>query len=344
MLNQNNRLENLLYSDALEVYNSINLKELDNKKILITGCSGLIGLNIIALLKLLQSKNYNIDITSTVFNKPEDYLLNMKSNKFKIIQFDLSDTDKCKSELDDNYDMIIHCATYGQPNLFLENKLKTITLNTTITDLLLKKLKKDGKFLFISSSEIYSGSMNQPHNESDIGTTTPQHSRSAYIESKRCAEAICQAYIENGYNVKIARLCLAYGIGTKPNDKRVLNNFIQKALVDKEIRLMDSGNSLRNYGYTSDIIEIFFNILLNGKEIVYNVTGQNIISIKDLALKIGNILNVPIIIPEENHGMIGAPNKVILDISKVKNEFNKNKFVSLNDGLKRTIEWQKLLY
>ena len=111
--------------------------------------------------------------------------------------------------------------------MFTKHKLDTIAVNTSFLLKLFKYLKPNGKFLYISSSEVYSGAT-PSHTEEMIGTTTPQHPRACYIEGKRCGEAICTAYREQGYYVKIARLALAYGPGTKAHDTRVINEFIEK--------------------------------------------------------------------------------------------------------------------
>ena len=84
-------------------------------------------------------------------------------------------------------------------------------MNTTITNQLIKKLVKNGKFLFISSSELYSGLKKSKLNEEDIGNTHPSHMRACYIESNRCGEAIFNSYRRRNINAKSARLCLAFG-------------------------------------------------------------------------------------------------------------------------------------
>ncbi|MEK7097218.1 MAG: NAD-dependent epimerase/dehydratase family protein, partial [Patescibacteria group bacterium] len=167
---------------------------------------------------------------------------------------------------------------------------------------------------------------------------------SCYIEAKRCGEAICNAYRAKGVQAKSARLSLAYGPGTKQGDLRVLNSFIQKAIQGK-IEMLDYGEAKRTYCYISDAIEIMWKILLFGKEPVYNVGGFSNITIADLARKIGKYLDIPVVFPKISSDKIsGAPVDVSLDMSKVKNEFGKTEYVSLDEGLERTIEWQKKLY
>jgi nucleoside-diphosphate-sugar epimerase len=241
-------------------------------------------------------------------------------------------------------DYIIHGAGYGQPQKFLQDEIGTIKVNTEMTLCLFETyLKPDGKFLFLSTSEVYSGLHNQPFKENKIGTTTPKHQRACYIESKRCGEAICMAQRRLGVDAKVARLSLIYGEGTKRGDTRVLNQFIEQALTKNKIEILDKGTAFRTYCYIDDAIKILWDILLKGKEPIYNVGGFSETTILNLANLIGEIVGVPVIVPKENKKLAGSPERVVVDMNKVLNEFgyDKNNFISLVDGLRKTIQWQK---
>lgn len=238
-------------------------------------------------------------------------------------------------------DYILFSAGYGQPLKFSEDKVRTIEINTTGLITAFKYLKPDGKFLFISSSEVYSGA-DSPHSEEMIGTTTPDHARACYIEGKRCGEAICHAYRKSGWDVKIARLALAYGPGTKENDTRVLNKFIQQGF-DGQITLRDGGEAIRTYLYIQDAVDLLWKILLNGRDSVYNVGGFSTLTIKELAEEIGRLMNANVTIPQINTGLSDAPQDVHLDMKKTLKEFTQG-FTSLDKGLKKTIAYQKQLY
>jgi len=244
------------------------------------------------------------------------------------------------SEITEPVDFIIHAAGYGQPLKFSKDKIKTIEINTKTTEELFKHLKADGKFLFVSTSEVYSGAKS-PYTEVDIGTTTPQHQRACYIEGKRCGEAICTAYREQGIDVKIARLALAYGEGTKKGDTRVLNTFIEQALTKKEIRLMDKGQAMRTYGYVGDVADMMLDILFKGSQPVYNVGGTSRVTIKELAEIIGRITNAKVILGDK--GLSGAPEDVELSLNLIMTEFPRD-LTPLDEGLKRTINYQRKLY
>ncbi len=228
------------------------------------------------------------------------------------------------------------------PIKFSKERVKTIEINTTQLIKAFKYLKKGGTFLYISSSEVYSGNP-LPCTEDEIGVTNPSHPRACYIEGKRCGEAICHAYAKDGCNVKIARLALAYGPGTKENDTRVINQFIQKALTTGNITLLDEGEAQRTYCYVTDAVEMMWKIMLHGKSIVYNVGGFSTLSILELAEEIAMITNASVTLPDDIKRLPGAPDNVQLDMTKTLREFDRS-FVPIIEGLRRTINYQRQLY
>ncbi len=283
------------------------------KHLIITGAFGLLGSTICSILK---DSHPDIEVTKIKCDNIDETLMPLGA------------------------DYVIHAAGYGQPQMFSKEKLKTILINTVLPCQLFSYLKPGGKFLFVSTSEVYSG-YPSPHKETDIGTTTPQHPRACYIEGKRCGEAICMAYKEQGYDVKIARLALAYGEGTKKHDTRVLNQFVEQALTVGRIKLLDQGEALRTYCYVHDAAEMMLDILFKGTNVVYNVGGLSEISIRDLANTIATMTGAYVTLGEKS--LEGSPESVKLDMTKTLTEFPRD-FVSMYDGLINTIEYQKKLY
>jgi len=338
-----NKLAQLILDDVSSINKGIDLSFLNNKTVLITGATGLIGNYLTAYFKLYRDKtNSNYKLFLTAFNKPDNYYYDLfDSNKDLFLNGDLTDKNFISNL--PSADLIIHAAGYGQPGKFMDDQLKTLKLNTLATFNLFERLNRGGRFLFISSSEVYNGSMRTPFKEDDIGCTNTDNFRSCYIEGKRCGEAICFAHRQKGVDARIARLSLAYGPGTKKNDQRVINNFIVKGL-DSRIDLIDFGLANRTYCYVTDAIEIMLNVIVNGKDFIYNVGGESRTTIGDLAKKIGRIMDVPVIFPNQAKPLTGAPDDVSLDLTKIKSHFNKNKFTKLDDGLVKTINWQRILY
>lgn len=266
-------------------------------------------------------------IGTTICNKLE----NFDVHKVKCDDF---------SELPYNLDYIVYGPGYGQPQMFGKDKVRTLAINTEMLLKAFQHLKPTGSMLYISSSEVYSGAPS-PHTEDMIGTTNPQHPRACYIEGKRCGEAICMAYKEQGYDVKIARLALAYGPGTKAGDTRVLNQFIEQALTTGEIRLLDKGEAQRTYCYVDDAAEMMLDILFKGKDVVYNVGGLSKLSIRELADTIGTMTGANVILGDAP--LTGSPDNVALDMTKTLQEFPRD-LVTMYNGLTETIEYQRKLY
>jgi len=133
---------------------------------------------------------------------------------------------------------------------------------------------------------------------------------------------------------------LTYGPGALFGDKRVMQEFIFKALKNETINMLDAGESLRNFMFITDAIEVILNILFLSKEIVYNVgNDQETTSIYELAKKIGDILNVDV--NKGKSSLKNAPVSVYLSMEKYKKEFKIDtlNLKTLEYGIDKTIKW-----
>jgi UDP-glucuronate decarboxylase len=336
----------ILTENANEILERVDLSKMEGKSILVTGSSGIIGLYILYSLYLFKKRfHIPIEVTGVVYNELPSYLEFLKQSGFKFMRGNLADA-SFSAKLP-NADIIVHAATYGQPGQYLIDKIGTLRLNTSLTLDLLEKVNSGGSFLFMSSSSVYIGLTHVPFNENEIGISNTNHYRSCYIEGKRCGEAICEAYKDKGINAKSVRLSLAYGPGTKIDDKRVLYDFIRKGLTSGEIRLLDSGRAKRTYCFISDAVSMILNILIFGKESIYNVGGVSDTTIAEIGKMIGEKLDVPVIIPKDSEDSIiskGAPIDDKLDLGRYVGEFGDVNFISLDEGLDRTIRWQKEIF
>lgn len=342
-----NKLAQFILDDAVTtVCKKVDLSEVKGKRILITGASGMVGLYLLACLKFLSEQFPNsFETIAVVHSEPAEYLKELLDyNGGRFIQGDLTDYNFCVSLPKADY--IIHAAGYAQPGRFMKNPDKTFKINTCTTANLLENLNKNGKFLFISSSEVYSGLSGGAFQESQIGNSNTTHPRSCYIEGKRGGEAICIAHRGLGVEAKSVRLSLAYGPGTKKGDKRVMPMFIEKGM-QGEIDLLDRGEAIRNYCYVTDAVEMMWYVLFNGKESIYNIGGFSKVTIADLANKISKQLKARVKFPVDSGGALtGSPTDVSLDMTKVEKEFNKKResYINFDEGLNKTIEWYRELY
>lgn len=340
-------LSHPIEQDAWQVFINLeeHLKTLKGKRVLVTGGTGIIGLYIMAVLGFVD-KAYGL--RGLTYTSLSDYnirnrIVSEMAKHAVWMQADLSSHDSVNAL--PPCDVLFHVAGYGQPPKFMAHPLDTVLINTAALIQLARNMGFDGQILYASSSEIYSGNSFVPHLEGYIGTTTPQHARAPYIEAKRCGEAISTVLNETDRKVRVARISLSYGPGTAEGDGRVINQFIYQALCKGGIQCKDSGLAGRTYIYIQDCVEMLFSVLLRGRHPVYNVAGMSDISIRKLAEAIATLTNTKATFPDVvSLGDTAAPPWVKSDISLYRNEFKKDKFVDMVDGLTRTINWQKILY
>lgn len=316
-----------------------NFCDLRKDEILVTGASGLIGINLIKSLQDIRIINApKISIVTKSGKLPN---VGVDLSKLNVLQGDLLDS-KFLESLPES-DVTFHAAGYGQPSKFLENALGTIKINCDVTSILAEKTRRGGRFVFFSSSEIYSGLNTFPNFETEVGTTDPYHPRAAYIEGKRMGETITfLARKKFGISSTSLRIALVYGPGTKKGDTRVLNSFISRALKDGKLTMLDRGEALRTYCFVDDAIRMVINIAEQGEHAVYNLGGIEMVSIRELGEMISSIIGCTFEIPDQDLGLASAPNIVKLNMDRTLESVNNRfEFTPFAVGLRKTIEWQK---
>jgi nucleoside-diphosphate-sugar epimerase len=332
----------IILDDLKKIFKNEKFYFFKKKDILILGGTGIVGQYFIGFFFLLSKTKWAPKtITISHKNKLPHYLnLLTKNTKFKFIQNDISKAKKNKYK---KYDCIIFAAGYAQPSKFIENSIETIEINTFSLKKFILHLRKKGKFLYLSSSEVYNKNKKSILTEDDIGNTNTNDPRACYIEAKRCGETIANIY-KKKYNldIKIIRLCLTYGPGAKINDGRALYEFIQRSIKEKKLLINDSGTAIRKYIYILDAIKMMLKIMLYGKSLTYNVAGKEKITIGQLAKKIGKITKKPVYF-NKKFSLAGSPKNISLSIKKYENEFGKLKLIKINEGLTKTVSWCKKL-
>jgi UDP-glucuronate decarboxylase len=321
----------IIQKDCEELAKDFDFSEMKNKIFMITGSNGFIGNYIVNFLDTLN-RIYDANIRAYCISKTAP---KWKADKFIYLALNLTDEFKISIDADINY--IIHGACYATPAKFLNDPIETIELNTNVTHKLLRVAKvHNAKFLFLSSGAIYGDQVNAYPavlhiEETDYGKSTPYSIRAPYIESKRLGETLC-----NLYHQKVARLGYIYGPGNC--EGRVMSDFIDSAVINKNIHIMTDGSETRSYCYITDALKMMLNVLLKGNNSPYNIDGDSIISIKSMAELVAKYFGITC---EAGHCIpqLGAPMATKLDNRKVCTEFNITKFVPFEDGLNKTIEW-----
>ena len=345
-------INNIIDGDAEQIIQDNNgLNELYGKSIMITGASGMIGSYFVyTLMKLNEDYGANIKIIPLVrnLNKLNEQIL---SNDYVIpVVQDVTE----KIDYDEEINYTIHAASPASPKIMKEKPVETNFANTigTANTLLLSKEKNVEGYLFISSREIYGQPLqNQEYfKEDSFGFIDQLMPRNAYAEGKKAAENMCVGFNkEYGINTKIVRLAHTYGPGMSIYDGRVQADFLKNLVMGEDILLKSDGSSIRTYTYISDAINAMFKILLNSKDMVYNVSDErNEVSIKELAEIMANIppKKLKLVFDIEDNMDNGyAPFKFgLLSSEKIRTELGWEAKYSVQEGFKRTYEFLKLMY
>lgn len=341
-------MNKIIEEDVMQIINDNDLSKLKNKNILITGASGMIGSYINNVLIVLNDKfNYNIGIYLLVRNesKLENYVIDREDTNV-LIQDVVEDIN-----VSDRIDYIFHTASPASPLIMKNKPFETNIANTvgTYQSLKLAIKNKSLGYVFISSREIYG----QPHEnqeffyeDGEMGEILHLIPRNSYAEGKKAAENMCScAMNEYGINTKIVRLAHTYGPLMSVNDGRVQADFLKNAINDEDIIMKSDGSAVRTYTYIADAINAIFKVLLNGTDLVYNISNDNEkTSIKDLALTIAGLVGKKVIMNIDDSNSAGTSSFTlgILSSKKIRNELNWKPKYSLSNGFMRTITYLKM--
>jgi UDP-glucuronate decarboxylase len=330
-------MRKVMEEDAEYLISRLDLRTLEGSKVLVTGSSGLIGSNLILFFNLLlKLGKHNFEVDALSQHESGNVNDFHQGIHFKYGDLSLGTENLYLSK----YDFIFHAATYGQPSIFTQKAIETLNLNGPIVIELSRFLNPGGTFVFLSTSEIYSGSVSSPNLETDLGTVSILNPRAPYVYGKLFGE-VALLQIKNQYRIRIARIALSYGPGTKLGDSRVLNQLIHRGINERKVELLDSGEAIRSYCYIRDTLEMLLNVAFLGSSEIYNIGGVSQTSIRDLGLEISRILKVSFNIEDKILSYLDSPKQVGMDISKYEAEFGRLDFVELSEGLQRTISWQR---
>ncbi len=263
----------------------LDLEQMRDSTILITGGTGLIGYNVLSLLAEVQPA-LNLRILALVRNEEKARKVFAPFiDRVVLICGDVLD----KLDIEEPIHYLIHGASITASAAFVDYPVETImtSIHGTSNMLQLCCKKQMRSMVYLSSMEVY-GSPQQAQllTETDVGYLDPLKVRSSYSESKRMCETLCISYAkEYGVNVKIARLAQTFGSGSQPGDKRVVAYFLRCALRQENIVIKASGESSRMYLDGFDAATALLTLLLKGENAqAYNIANKDsYCSIKRLA-------------------------------------------------------------
>jgi UDP-glucuronate decarboxylase len=237
---------------------------------------------------------------------------------------------------------IYHLACPASPKAYQSDPIYTIKTNVFGTLNMLGIAKKHNSTILLSStSEIYGDPNITPQNEEYWGNVNPIGYRSCYDEGKRIAETLTMEYYRtHNINIRIARIFNTYGPYMNKDDGRVVSNFINQCITNKDITIYGNGSQTRSFCYIDDTIDALIK-LMNQKLTIgpINIGNPYEITIKELV----NI--IVSLIPNTKSKITFSelpsddPKKRKPCIDKANQYLSWQPTTNLNDGLIKTINY-----
>ena len=308
------------------------------KTIVVTGGAGFLGSH---LCEHLLNKGERVICIDNLFTGSKNNISGFIENpNFKFINHDIIDP----IYLDDVViDQIYNLACPASPIHYQINPVRTIKANTIgVINVLGLAKKHKARVLQASTSEIYGDPLVHPQVESYRGNVNTIGPRACYDEGKRVSETLFfDYYRQHKLEIRVVRIFNTYGPRMAQDDGRVVSNFILQALKNEPITIYGDGKQTRSFCFVEDLIEGIYK-LMNKDNFMgpVNIGNPNEINLLELAQKI-------ITLTESKSELIfknlpeDDPRQRNPNISLAKEVLDWRPKVSLDEGLKKTIEYFK---
>ena len=306
------------------------------KRVLVTGGAGFIGSH---LCEKLLERGDHVVCLDNLFTGQKDNIRHLMENPyFEFIRQDV---------LEDVYvecDQIYNLACPASPVYYQYDPIKTGKTNVIGALHTLGLAKRcHARILQASTSEVYGDPEVNPQVEEYRGCVNPNGIRSCYDEGKRMAETLFFDYHrQHGVEIKVIRIFNTYGPRMRPDDGRVISNFIMQALKGEDITIYGDGTQTRSFCYIDDLIEGMLYMMDSKKEFTgpVNLGNPCELTMLELAEKIlyltdshSKIIYQPL--PQDD------PVQRRPSIELAKKELDWKPLITLDEGLINTINYFK---
>lgn len=266
------------------------LDELQGKRVLITGCTGLICSAVVDIL-ISWNNVHNNPITILAAGRNIDKIKTrfapyFHKDWFQIVPYDAT---SFENRLALSCDYLIHGASNASPDKVVKEPVETMLSNFIGMKCLLDYAKANEvkRILYISSSEVYGKKEDDlPYKPDEYGYIDLLNPRNSYSVGKRAAETLCASYAaEYGVDSVIVRPGHIYGPTASQADQRVSSAWAYAAARGEDIVMKSDGAQIRSYCYCLDCASAILKVLLKGKTLqAYNISNpDSIISIRAMA-------------------------------------------------------------
>lgn len=320
----------------------------DRKNVLVVGGAGFIGSHLCDEL-VKENKVICVDNFSTGSERNIDHLL--ADPNFIFIRQDISKPLKLKESRDlqrfkvqfQGVQEVYNLACPTSPRNFKKNRIANLMANSVgLKNILDLVVENEAKFMHFSSGVVYGGRNpekgNEKVKEEDIKKMDFLSERGSYDEGKRFAETMVKNYRDvYELDAKIIRPFRIYGPRMKLNDDRMLPDFINNALDNKDLVILGDDSFASSFCYISDLIDATMKMMESEVKGPLNIGSDVDVPIKQLAEKVIELTGSESSITYGEENIFMTPLR-IPDIGKANEQLGWMPVVTLNKGLENTID------
>jgi dTDP-glucose 4,6-dehydratase len=303
-------------------------------RILITGAAGFLGSHLAD--RFLAEGHEVIGMDNFITGSPENIAHLIGNPGFQFIQHDVTNFVYVPGPLDG----VLHFASPASPVDYLELPIQTLKVGSLATHKTLGLAKEKGaRYLLASTSEVYGDPQVHPQPETYWGHVNPVGPRGVYDEAKRFAEAMVMAYHRyHAVDTRIVRIFNTYGPRMRPNDGRVVSNFIVQALRNEQLTVYGAGEQTRSFCFAADEVDGIYRLFLSDYTQPVNIGNPHEFTVRQLADEVlrltGSTSGVEYQPLPEDDPKVRQP-----DIAVARRELGWEPVIQLEEGLSRTIPW-----
>jgi dTDP-glucose 4,6-dehydratase len=308
-------------------------------RMLVAGGAGFIGSHLCDVV--LARGDEVVVVDNLVTGRRENVAHLLDHPGFRLVERDVTEPLVGVGELGGPFDAVLDLASPASPKDFATMPLEILAVGSTGTRNLLDLAVAHGaRFFLASTSEVYGDPLVHPQPESYWGNVSPIGPRSCYDEAKRFSEAITMAYHRvHGLDVRIVRIFNTYGERMRPDDGRVVTNFVVQALRGEPITLYGDGQQTRSFCYVSDEVAGLLAVLDGPITGPVNVGNPDEFTMRELAEVVKEVTGSasPLVcepLPAEREG---DPSQRRPDITLVRDTLGWQPTVDLRRGLERLV-------
>jgi dTDP-glucose 4,6-dehydratase len=308
-------------------------------RVVVAGGAGFIGSFV---CEALAERGDEVVVLDNLVTGRRDNLASLRDRGARV---ELRELDICEPlSVDGPVDLVLDLASPASPDDFSRIPLQILAAGSLGTGNLLALARDKGaRFVLASSSEVYGEPAVHPQVETYWGNVDPIGPRSCYDESKRFSEALTVAYSRaHDVDGRIARIFNTYGPRMRPDDGRVVTNFLAQAISGEPLTLFGDGRQTRSFCFVTDEAAGLLALADHQGDIPgpVNIGNPHEVTISDLAAEILDITGSasPVVTLALPPGRQGDPTRRRPDITRARTLLGWEPKVALRQGLERTAE------